>query len=83
MLIPDGTPELVGTVGGGGAVKGDTVKMAREILGQRTCRVVRYNIETTRKTDMGICGGQVELLIESFEVAAASGGVSVSGRDRE
>ena len=82
MLIPDGTPEPVGTVVVG-AVEGQIANMAREILDRRTCRVVRYSLETTRKTDMDICGGQVELLIESFEVATASEGVSVSGRDRE
>jgi len=70
MLIVDCPPELVGTVGGG-AVEGDTVRMARGMLGRRACRVVRYNLDTTRKADMGICGGQVELLIESFDASDA------------
>jgi len=70
MLIVDGTSAPIGTVGGG-AVESDTVRMARGMLGRRACRVVRYNLDTTRKADMGICGGQVELLIESFDASDA------------
>jgi xanthine dehydrogenase accessory factor len=68
MLVDSGT-ETIGTVGGG-LVEAEVIKQAAGMLAKATSRVVHFEFGETPEDEKGICGGSVEMLIESFDTRA-------------
>lgn len=78
---------IAGTVGGG-MVEAQVADEARRMLDEPASRLVRFELGGTADDEKGICGGTVELLIETFDEAvlplfreiggAGEGGVLVS-----
>lgn len=69
MLVCADNPETTGTVGGG-LVEADIIREARSMLPAAGSRVVRVDIGVTPDDERGICGGTIEFLLESFDVAS-------------
>lgn len=61
LVYPDG--RILGSVGGG-EVEGRIVKEALEALVDGKNRVLQYKMVSPQLGDPGVCGGQVEILIE-------------------
>lgn len=66
MLVFAGYGETAGTVGGG-PVEAAMKEEARKMLAEPKSRVYRFDLGATPEDEKGICGGSVELLIESFD----------------
>jgi xanthine dehydrogenase accessory factor len=69
MLVFDGGKSIAGTVGGG-LVEGKMIEEAARMLDRPTSRTFRFDLAGTAEDERGICGGSVELLIETFDAAA-------------
>ncbi len=61
LVYPDG--HISGTVGGG-EVESRVIKEALEAIGERTPRLLSYNMANPERGDPGVCGGQVEIYVE-------------------
>lgn len=86
MLVSAQSGDLIGTVGGG-LVEAKVIEQARQMLDKAGSRVLRFDLGGTPDDEKGICGGTIELLIETFdnsalplfkELSAAAGGVLVT-----
>lgn len=66
MLVWGKKPETIGTVGGG-LVEAEIIEAADNILPKTECRVLTFNLDGTEEDGKGICGGSIELLIETFD----------------
>jgi xanthine dehydrogenase accessory factor len=66
MLVWGKKPETNGTVGGG-LVEAEIIDTADNILPKTECRVLTFNLDGTEDDVKGICGGSIELLIETFD----------------
>jgi xanthine dehydrogenase accessory factor len=66
MLVWGDETESIGTVGGG-RIEADVVSMARDILPRTESQVVSFHLAGTEDNERGICGGRIELLIETFD----------------
>ncbi len=66
MLVWGKKPETIGTVGGG-LVEAEIIETANNILPKTQCRVLTFNLDGTEDDVKGICGGSIELLIETFD----------------
>jgi xanthine dehydrogenase accessory factor len=66
MLVWGKKPETLGTVGGG-LVEAEIIEAADNILPKTECRVLTFNLDGTEEDGKGICGGSIELLIETFD----------------
>ena len=71
MAVLDQGQEPAGTVGGG-LVEAKMIEQARNMLAGRSARWFRFDLGSTPEDDKGICGGSVELLIETFDGTARS-----------
>jgi xanthine dehydrogenase accessory factor len=69
MAVFDQGRESAGTVGGG-LVEAQMIEQARTLLGQPGARWFRFELGSTPADDKGICGGSVELLVETFDETA-------------
>ncbi len=67
LVFPDGSIE--GTVGGG-EVENRVIKEAIEALAEGKMRKLHYNFNSPEKGDPGVCGGEVDILIEPFRPQA-------------
>ncbi len=61
LVYPDGN--FIGTVGGG-EVEGRVIQAALESLQDGSPRILAYDMVDPKKGDPGICGGQLEVLVE-------------------
>jgi xanthine dehydrogenase accessory factor len=66
MLVWGKKVETVGTVGGG-LVEAEIIETAKNILPKTQCRLLTFNLDGTEEDGKGICGGSIELLIETFD----------------
>jgi len=65
MLVWGKKGQAFGTVGGG-LVEAEIINAAKDMLPKIQNQVFRFNFDGTRDDERGICGGSVELLIETF-----------------
>ncbi len=68
MLVFDGGQSIAGTVGGG-LVEGKMIEEAARMLDRPAGRTFRFELAGTADGEKGICGGAVELAIETFDAA--------------
>ena len=69
MLVFDGGKGTAGTVGGG-LVEAKMIEEAAKMLDRPASRAFRFELAGTGQDEKGICGGSVELTIETFDAAA-------------
>lgn len=62
-------PQTFGTVGGG-LVEAEMIEQAGRMLSAPSSRTFRFDLGETADDAKGICGGSVELLIETFDAGA-------------
>jgi xanthine dehydrogenase accessory factor len=66
MLVWGEHGQTIGTVGGG-LIEAEIIDKALKILPNVESRVFRFNLDGTENAEGGICGGSIELLIETFD----------------
>ncbi len=71
MLVSAQSGDLTGTVGGG-LIEAKVIEDARQMLNKPGCRLLRFDLGETPDDEKGICGGTIELLIETFDASALS-----------
>jgi len=69
MLVFDGGKSTTGTVGGG-LVEAKMIEEAVRMFGRSASRTLHFELAGTGQDEKGICGGSVELLIETFDATA-------------
>jgi xanthine dehydrogenase accessory factor len=69
MLVFDGGKSTAGTVGGG-LVEARMIEEAAKMLDRPASRTFRFELAGTAEDEKGICGGSVELSIETFDATA-------------
>jgi len=69
MLVFDGGKSIAGTVGGG-LIEAKMIEEAARMLDRPASRTFRFELAGTAEDEKGICGGSVELSIETFDAAA-------------
>jgi len=69
MLVFDKGKSIAGTVGGG-LVEGKMIQEAARMLDRPASRTFRFELAGTGQDEKGICGGAVELSIETFDATA-------------
>jgi len=69
MLVFDRGKSTAGTVGGG-LVEAKMIEEAARMLDRPASRTFRFELAGTAEDEKGICGGSVELSIETFDAAA-------------
>jgi len=69
MLVYAGGNETLGTVGGG-FVEAEVVGHAGNLLTEVTSQVLQFELGETPDDEKGICGGAVEMLVETFDETA-------------
>lgn len=69
MLVFDGGKSAAGTVGGG-LVEAKMIEEAARMLDRPASRTFRFELAGTGQDENGICGGSVELAIETFDVTS-------------
>ena len=66
MLVWAEGRQTFGTVGGG-LVEGEMIEQAGRMLSKPSSKTFRFSLGDTPDDEKGICGGSVELLIETFD----------------
>jgi len=66
MLVWGKSGETIGTVGGG-LVEAQIINAAKNLLPKIQDQVFRFDFDGTGDIERGICGGSMELLIETFD----------------
>jgi xanthine dehydrogenase accessory factor len=66
MIVGDQKGLTEGTIGGG-ATEGEIIRIAQNSLSETGRRVIRFDLRGTENTEMGICGGTIEYLVETFD----------------
>ena len=66
MLVWGKNRKTIGTVGGG-LIEAEIINMAKNILPTTENQVYRFDLDGTENDEKGICGGTIELLIETFD----------------
>jgi len=66
MLVWGKNAETFGTVGGG-SVEAEIIDIAKNILPKAKSQVFRFDLDGSEEDEKGICGGSIELLIETFD----------------
>jgi len=66
MLVWGKKGETFGTVGGG-SVEAEVINTAKNMLSVIERRVLRFDLDGTEDDEKAICGGLIELLIETFD----------------
>jgi xanthine dehydrogenase accessory factor len=61
--------KTLGTVGGG-LIEARMIHTARDLLSTATSRIDRFDLSEGPDDEKGICGGSVDLLVETFDPAA-------------
>ncbi len=61
LVYPDG--QITGTVGGGG-IEDAVIKEALSALEDGRSRLLHYNMISPERGDVGLCGGQVDVVVE-------------------
>src|SRR5262245_39309095 len=64
LVFADGRTE--GTIGGG-EMESRVIRDAVAILGERTARIVRYALANPADGDPGVCGGELEVFVETIQ----------------
>lgn len=70
MLVFGEGPQSVGTVGGG-LVEAKAIESAGRMLGRSECRLLQFDLGETPGDEKGICGGSIDLLVETFDAPSA------------
>ena len=68
LVLPQGE-DLTGTVGGG-LIEAKVIEESRQMLDKPSCRLLRFDLGENPDDENGICGGTIELLIETFDTSA-------------
>lgn len=68
MLVFDGGRGVVGTVGGG-LIEANMIAEAARMLDRPVSRTFQFNLGETPDDEKGICGGSIELLVETFDAS--------------
>ena len=68
LVFADGR-KTAGTVGGG-LVEAEMIEQAGRMLSKPSSKTCRFNLGDTPEDEKGICGGSVELLVETFDKGA-------------
>ncbi len=66
MLVWGKSGKTIGTVGGG-LTEANMINAARNILPKTKSQVFRFDLDGVKDDEKGICGGSIELLIETFD----------------
>ncbi len=66
MLVWGKSGKTIGTVGGG-LTEANMINAARNILPKTKSQVFRFDLDGIQDDEKGICGGSIELLIETFD----------------
>ena len=66
MLVWGKNAEILGTVGGG-LSEAKVIEMTKNILPGTETRILRFDLDGGQDEERGICGGSVELLLETFD----------------
>jgi xanthine dehydrogenase accessory factor len=66
MLVWGKNGETIGTVGGG-LIEAEMINTAKNILPKTENQVFRFDLDGVEGDERGICGGSIELLIETFD----------------
>jgi len=66
MLVWGKSGKTIGTVGGG-LIEANMINMAKNILPKIENQVFRFDLDGIEDDGKGICGGSIELLIETFD----------------
>ncbi len=66
MLVWGENGQTISTVGGG-LIEAEIINIAKNILPKTENQVSRFNLDDTEDDEKGICGGSIELLIETFD----------------
>lgn len=66
MLVWGEHGQTIGTVGGG-LIEAEIIDKALKILPNVESQVFGFNLDGTESAERGICGGSIELLIETFD----------------
>lgn len=66
MLVTASSRETAGTIGGG-LIEAKMIEEAKNMLTEPSTRVFGFNLGGTPEDEKGICGGSVQLLIETFD----------------
>ncbi|MBN2130652.1 MAG: XdhC family protein [Sedimentisphaerales bacterium] len=69
MLVWDHGEQTFGTVGGG-LVEAEMIEQAARMLSRPGSRTFRFDLGDATDDEKGICGGAVELLVETFDEEA-------------
>lgn len=66
MLVWGKNGETISTVGGG-LTEANVINIAKNILPKTENQVAKFDLDGTENDEKGICGGSIELLIETFD----------------
>lgn len=66
MLVWGKKGETIGTIGGG-LTEAEMINTSKNILPKLENRVLRFDLDGTESDERGICGGSIELLLETFD----------------
>ncbi|MFQ6034889.1 MAG: XdhC family protein [Sedimentisphaerales bacterium] len=66
MLVWGKNGQILGTVGGG-RTEAEMINIAKNILPKTENQVFRFNLDGIEDDEKGICGGSIEILIETFD----------------
>ncbi|MHC4418152.1 MAG: XdhC family protein [Planctomycetota bacterium] len=66
MLLWGKNAQILGTVGGG-LVEAEIINKAGEMLPKTQKQLFTFNLDPSRGQEKGICGGTIEILIETFD----------------
>lgn len=68
MLVFDGGKETAGTVGGG-LIEATMIEEATQMLDRPDRRTFHFELAGTPEDEKGICGGSIDLTVETFDAA--------------
>jgi len=71
MLVFDEGRATIGTIGGG-LVEAELIQAAKNMLAEPASRVLRFDLGASADDEKGICGGSIELLVETFDNRAVA-----------
>lgn len=66
MLLWGENAQTLGTVGGG-FIEAEVITTAKNLLPKTQTQLCTFDLDGTGDDEKGICGGSIELLIESFD----------------
>jgi len=66
MLLWGKNAEILGTIGGG-LLEAEIINKANDMLPKIQKQLFTFNLDPNRNNEKGICGGTIEILIETFD----------------